>query len=82
MEIGWINIAFIFVVIWSVVIFMVLPVGVQRDENPEQGHSTGAPKNTQLGMKFLATTLISILLTGVAVVLLKTGFVPIRDVEQ
>ena len=57
------NGAVLFIVIWWVVFFTILPVGVQSDE--EAGHETvkgtvsSAPVKHNLGKKVLATTGIS-----------------------
>ena len=56
---------FIYIVVWWVVLFAVLPWGVRRNENPEPGHDPGAPVNPQLGRKAIITTVISLLLWGV-----------------
>ncbi|MCA0370796.1 MAG: DUF1467 family protein [Proteobacteria bacterium] len=52
--------------IWWVVLYAVLPWGVKTSDAPEKGHASSAPLNPRLGMKFLATTLISTALWGVA----------------
>lgn len=54
----------VFVMLWWVVFFMVLPFGVNRATNPDKGHDTGAPEKTYLRRKILITTLIALLLTG------------------
>jgi len=56
----------VYVIIWVVVLFMVLPFGVHVPENPEVGHATSAPENPRIGLKFLITSLISMPLWGLA----------------
>ena len=51
-----------FIVIWTVVLFTVLPWGNQAPENPETGHATSAPENPRIGLKFAATTGIATVL--------------------
>ena len=80
-EITWINILFIYVVTWSVLLFVMLPIGVQSEENVESGHSTGAPKKAYVSRKILATTVASVLVTWGIVLLLQSGIIPIRDVQ-
>ena len=53
----------IFVIIWWLVLFVVLPFGIQRDENSIKGNDPGAPKNPMLKKKIYLTTLISIFLS-------------------
>ncbi|HET6159217.1 MAG TPA: DUF1467 family protein [Dongiaceae bacterium] len=61
----WFSQAAIFILIWSVVVFAVLPFGVRRPSDPEPGHDPGAPVNPQLGRKVIITTAISLVLWGV-----------------
>jgi len=56
----------VFVIIWWMILFTVLPWGVRREENPDDGHETGAPANPRLWLKFSVTTAISAVLWGVA----------------
>lgn len=49
----------VYICIWWVVIFCVLPMGVTRsDVGPEEGLA-GAPQEPKIKQKFIATTLIS-----------------------
>ena len=57
--------AAIFLLIWFVVLFAVLPWGVRPSSEPEPGHDPGAPANPQLGRKAIITTVISLLVWGV-----------------
>jgi predicted secreted protein len=57
--------AAIFLLIWFVVLFAVLPWGVRQSSEPEPGHDPGAPVNPNIGRKALITTAISLLLWGV-----------------
>jgi predicted secreted protein len=61
----WFSQAAIFLLIWFVILFAVLPWGVRPSAEPEPGHDPGAPANPQLGRKAIATTVISLLLWGV-----------------
>ena len=57
--------AAIFLLIWFVVLFAVLPWGVRQPTEAEPGHDPGAPANPQLGRKALITTAISLAVWGV-----------------
>jgi predicted secreted protein len=59
---GWVTGIAVFVTIWWVVIFVVLPWGVRAPDHVETGHASGAPSNPQLGRKALITTAISIVI--------------------
>jgi len=51
-----------YVVIWTVVLFMVLPFGVRQPDETEPGHMPGAPENPRIGFKFLVTSAIAAVL--------------------
>jgi predicted secreted protein len=55
----------VYFVIWWVVLFAVLPFGVQTDGKVEKGFASSAPKNPHLGRKFLVTTLIAAFIWGI-----------------
>lgn len=50
----------VFVVVWWVVLFAVLPWGVETDEQPPPGVAQSAPKAPRIAVKMAATTLISL----------------------
>ena len=60
---------FIYIVVWWVVLFAVLPWGVKRNENPEIRHDPGAPAVTHLKQKLIATSLITLVIWGIGVFL-------------
>tara|TARA_B100000575_G_C23064498_1_gene612881 strand:- start:494 stop:748 length:255 start_codon:yes stop_codon:yes gene_type:complete len=53
----------VYVIIWWIVFFSVLPVGIKHDDkqfsNNLEGIDPGAPKNPNILKKFLYTTLIT-----------------------
>jgi predicted secreted protein len=55
----------VYVILWWLVFFMVLPFGVQRNETPEEGHDPGAPKRALIGRKMLITTAVAAALFAV-----------------
>ncbi|WP_032113672.1 DUF1467 family protein [Candidatus Paracaedibacter symbiosus] len=55
-----------FSIIWWTVLFMVLPFGVKIEKQPRVGHAESAPAKPRIGLKFCVTTLISIILFGIA----------------
>ena len=61
----------IYMMIWVVVLFLVLPWGVKIPKNAEKGHATSAPENPYIGLKFLITSVISAFLWVVAYLILK-----------
>jgi predicted secreted protein len=72
----------VYVVIWWVVLFAVLPFGVRsQHETGEvvQGTEPGAPVRPRLLRKFLITGLIAALVWGVVVVLWTVGESGLRN---
>ncbi|MDW3207450.1 MAG: DUF1467 family protein [Alphaproteobacteria bacterium] len=55
----------VFVIGFWLAFFMVLPIGVRRDDNPEKGNDPGAPKIHMIGKKVLWAGLAAVVLTGV-----------------
>ena len=49
----------VFVIVWWLVLFMVLPWGIRREEAPEEGHEPGAPANPRIVLKLAVTTVIA-----------------------
>ena len=53
----------VYVMIWWVIFFSVLPVGIQSNKElfkeKIEGEDQGAPKNPKIAIKFLITTLIT-----------------------
>ena len=65
----------LFFVIWWIVIFTVLPLGIQTDENPQTGFATGTPKNPNLKKKFLITTLLTSIIWGIIQIIMVNQWV-------
>jgi predicted secreted protein len=60
----------VYVMIWVVILFMVLPWGAKPSEQPEVGHATSAPEKPHIGLKMLITSLIAFFLWLVAYLVL------------
>lgn len=59
-----ISIIIVFTLFWWLTFFSLLPLGLKKEINPPQGHDRGAPLKHGLGLKFLFTTLITLILTA------------------
>jgi len=55
----WVTGIMVYAITWWTVLFMVLPWGVRREDNPQPGHDPGAPQRPMLWRKVLATTLVT-----------------------
>ena len=75
---GWISGIAVYVCIWWVVIFAVLPWGVRAAEPNSQGFDPGAPDNPRLLLKVVMTSLISALIWGVVYALATSGLFSFR----
>jgi predicted secreted protein len=56
---NWFTGSAVFLILWFLVLFMVLPWGVRVPDEPEPGHATSAPANPRLGLKVVITTAIA-----------------------
>ena len=64
-----------FAIVWWLVLFVVLPIGIERNEAPPPGTDPGAPKSLNLVRKFAQTTVIAVVVLIVIVLVLRyTGF--------
>lgn len=61
----------LYVMIWVVVLFLVLPWGVRVPDKVQPGHAESAPENPRIGLKFLITSLISAFLWVIAFLVLR-----------
>mgnify|MGYP001258330171 CR=1 FL=1 len=74
----------VYVSIWWIVFFSVLPVGIisenkkKFDDNLE-GNDPGAPKNPNIGTKFLVTTLITSVLFFAIYYIVNNGYFNLRE---
>ena len=59
---GWATGIMVYLVIWWIALFMVLPLGVRRVENPGRGQDTGAPERPELLRKAIITTVVAAVL--------------------
>jgi predicted secreted protein len=59
---GWATGIMVYLVIWWIALFMVLPLGVRRVENPGRGQETGAPERPEMLRKAIITTIVSAVL--------------------
>ena len=69
----------VYVIIWWIVFFSALPVGIKHNEKPFknnlEGIDPGAPKNPNILKKFLYTTLITtVIFVGIYYVVVNDHF--------
>ena len=81
MPIGPLTMFAIYVVVWWVVLFAVLPLGTSSEthEPPTDGSQWGAPKTPNLKRKFITTTWVAFLLWLFVMWLVFIGWMPLPD---
>ena len=52
----------LFILIWWIVFFISLPIKVSVPSQYEEGHASSAPIKSYIGLKFMITTAVSILI--------------------
>ena len=73
----------VFVIIWWIIFFSVLPVGIQSNKEKFRERIEGidpcAPKNPKIAKKFLITTIITTLIFVVVYYLVKIDLLNLRE---
>lgn len=68
----------VYVVIWFMVLFMVLPWGIRHPEVPEPGHALGAPSNPRIALKMAVTTVLAGAFWFVVYLVIESGVISFR----
>ena len=76
----------VYVLIWWMIFFSILPVGIQskkeKFEERIDGIDPGAPNNPKMGKKFLITTIITYLIFIVIYYLVSLNLLNLREYLQ
>ena len=76
----------IYVMIWWIIFFSILPVGIKSKKEVFRdsiiGADPGAPKNPKIGKKFLITTIITSILFIMIYYFVDLGFFNLRNFLQ
>jgi predicted secreted protein len=78
----WASGIMVFVVLWWLVIFAVLPWGVRIPDKAEPGHADSAPVRPMLGRKVLATTAITVVLWLVVYLIVQSDWLSFREMAR
>ena len=79
---GWVTGIAVYILIWWVTIFTVLPFGARRAEDPQAGTVESAPDNPRLPLKFAVTTGIATVLWLILYVLVKSDIISFREMAK
>ncbi len=76
----------VYVLIWWIIFFSVLPIGIQSNKEKFkekiEGVDPGAPINPKIGKKFLVTTLITSIIFIVIYYLVEINLLNLREYLQ
>ena len=76
----------VYVLIWWMIFFSVLPIGIQSNKeifkDKIEGGDPGAPKNPKIAKKFLITTVITSIIFIVIYYLVKFDLLNLREYLQ
>ena len=76
----------IYISIWWIVFFSVLPIGIKsqntKSKDQTKGNDPGAPKNPKIAKKFLITTLITSIIFAVIYYLIVNDYLNLRSYLQ
>jgi predicted secreted protein len=75
---SWLSAAVVFIMVWWLVLFTVLPWGAAPPEEVEPGMAPSAPARPRIALKLLVTTVIAVLLTALIVWLIDSGMITLR----
>jgi predicted secreted protein len=74
----WFAAGIIFVIVWWLVLFMVLPFGARPPDSVEPGMAPSAPARPRMGLKIAITTALALALTALILWLLQSGLIQLR----
>ena len=74
----WLGTAVVFVIVWWLVLFMVLPFGAAPPPKVEPGMADSAPAKPRLIVKMAITTIVAALITAVIAWLIDSGLIQLR----
>jgi predicted secreted protein len=76
---SWVTGAAVYLCIWCVVVFAVLPWGVKPATDAPPGSDPGAPSNPRLALKGFITTVIAALLWLIYFVIARSDLITFRE---
>jgi len=75
---GWFTAGAVYVVIWFLVLFAVLPFGIRPLDPDDIGAASGAPANPRLLLRFAVTTVVAAVFWGAFLYAVDTGLLNLR----
>ena len=59
----------IYLILWWLVFFVMLPLGIERDQDVRFGNDPGAPKKTLIKKKAIISSFVTLILTSIVIVI-------------
>ncbi|MBX6320686.1 MAG: DUF1467 family protein [Rhodospirillaceae bacterium] len=75
---NWLSGIFVYVIIWMLTLFAVLPWGVKIPDNPEPGHATSAPTNPRMWLRAGITTVVAAVIWVIVYFVLEWNLIPLH----
>ena len=78
---GWVSGIAVYLILWWLVLFLVLPWGVQpvADEDVKKGHASSAPRRPRMLLKAAVTSVIAAVLWLVVDWVIQSGAISFVD---
>ena len=78
-HIGWFTASVLYALIWWTVLFAVLPLGTDPQEEPDERSGwRGAPEHPRMGRKVLITTLVALAIWAACMVVINSEWLSFR----
>ena len=72
----------VFICIWWMVLFTVLPWGIRQPDEQEPGHMAGAPQRPSMWLRVGVTTAITVVLWVIAYFIIAADIISFRDMAN
>jgi predicted secreted protein len=69
----------IYIIIWWILFFISLPIGVKKSKELIAGQDAGAPEKTYLWKKFIIVSIITLIFTYVAVMVIQSNIITVAS---
>ena len=76
---AWVTGIVVYVLVWWITLFAVLPLWVTPAEPDDPGHAAGAPQRPRMLLKIAITTVVSALIWLAIYVLVKSPWLSFRE---
>jgi predicted secreted protein len=77
--VAWVTAIVVYVLVWWITLFAVLPLWVTPAEPDDPGHAMGAPQRPRMLLKIAITTVVSALIWLAIYILVKSPWLSFRE---